>query len=88
MEDCLVVSVDISRNDEPTMLVTRSENALSFKVINELRGDEAVETYNKLIGNVKKCCKTCKHSCGLCCMHPKHLGDYIQLYTVCDEYEK
>lgn len=91
MEDCLVVTVDVSKNDRPTLLITRSVDALSFNVINQLWDDEAVETYNKLVGNAKECCKTCKHCEKLnsyCCMHPNHAGDYVPPYTVCDDYER
>lgn len=50
MEDCLVITVDISNNDRPTILVTRSDDDLSFKIVNQLWDDEAIEIYNKLIG--------------------------------------
>ena len=90
MEDCLIVSIDISKGDRPTLLVTRSMGEFSFAVVNQLWDDEAVETYKKLIGNVKKSCKTCKYSniagCYYCA-HQKHLGDYVQPYTICDDYE-
>ena len=51
MEDCLVITVDISNNDVPTLLVTRSSNDLNFKIVNQLWGDEATELYNKIISN-------------------------------------
>jgi hypothetical protein len=89
MEDCLVITVDVSGEDRPTLLVTRSSDTLGFKIVNQLFDDEAVETYNKLVGNVKKCCKFCKHCSkqgAYYCMHPKHMGDYVPPYTVCDDY--
>lgn len=50
MEDCLVLAIDISENDMPTLLVTRRIDDLSFEIVNQLWDDEAVEIYNKLIG--------------------------------------
>jgi len=91
MEDCLVITVDVNGEDRPTLLVTRSLDALSFKIVNQIFDDDALETYNKLVGNVKKCCDTCKH-CNrkgiTFCMHPNHLGDYVPRYTVCNDFEK
>lgn len=51
MEDCLVITVDISKFDRPTLLVTRSVDDLSFKIVNQLWDGEAIEVYNKLMGN-------------------------------------
>ena len=44
-------TVDISKIDRPTLLVTRSVDDLSFVIVNQLWDYEAVEAYNKLIGN-------------------------------------
>lgn len=82
--DCLVINFD---PDDSSMIITKSKDALSFEIVNELYDKEAEEVYNILIGNVKKCCENCKYGCGLCCIHSKHPGDHIQPYTVCDDYE-
>ena len=50
MGDCLVIAIDISQNDRPTMLITRSEDDLSFKVVNQIWDEEAIDIYHKLIG--------------------------------------
>ena len=50
IECCLIVSVDISSEDGDMLIVARNkDNALH--VINVLNNEEAVEIYNKLIGN-------------------------------------
>lgn len=49
-----------------------------------------VELQNQ-IDIVKKCCETCKyHIYGKNhrCNHQDHFGDYVQPYTVCDDYEE
>ena len=51
MEDCLVITIDINQNDRPTMLITRSYDDLSFKVVNQIWDEEAIDIYHKLIGN-------------------------------------
>lgn len=50
MKDCLVIAFDVSKNDKPTVLVTRSDSSLTFEVVNQIWGDDAIEIYHKLIG--------------------------------------
>lgn len=90
VEDCLVIGVDFSQNDADMMMVMRRKGNETY-IINMLKNEEAREIYNKLIGNVKKYCDTCKHchTRGVTyCMHPNHMGDYVPPYTVCDDYNK
>ena len=85
--NCLVINFD---PDDSSMIITKSKDALSFEIVNELYDKEAEEVYNILIGNIKKCCENCKyHIYGRDhrCNHQDHFGDYIQPYTVCDDYE-
>lgn len=51
LEDHLIITVDISCKDKPTLLVIKDDSDLSFRVVNQLWGEEAIEVYNKLIGN-------------------------------------
>ena len=89
VEDCLIIGVDFSPYDKGCLVVARRNGDKTY-IINKLTDDEAVEIYNKLIGNVKECCKTCKHCSEVCycCMHPNHRGDYVPPYTICNDYER
>ena len=90
MEDCLVATYDCCSSDAAALCIARRERD-KVRVLNIIHGDEAVQTYNKLVGNVKECCKTCKHCERLncyCCMHPNHAGDYVPPYTVCGDYKR
>lgn len=91
VEDCLIVGVDFSPYDKDYMIVARRNGDKTY-VINTLTDDEAVEIYNKLIGNVENCCKTCRHykeaySCYYC-MHPNNFGYRVLPYTKCNDYER
>lgn len=90
MEDCLIISFDSNPPEIDTLVVAR-KSGKKLVVINQFWNDEAVETYNKLVGNVEECCKTCKYCEQLncyCCMHPNHAGDYVPPYTVCGDYKR
>lgn len=50
-EDHLIITADIGCKDKPTLLVIRDDSDLSFRVVNQLWGEDAIEVYNKLIGN-------------------------------------
>lgn len=50
MEDCLVIGFDSHPLDIDTMVVARKSGE-KLVIINVIRGSEAVEIYNKLIGN-------------------------------------
>lgn len=54
MEDCLVITVDISKGDMSTLLVTRRVDDLSFTIVNQIFGDDAVEIYQRLVGDIKR----------------------------------
>ena len=49
MEDYLMVSYDYCSSDAPTLCIARKENG-SVRVLNTIRGDEAVFGYAWLIG--------------------------------------
>lgn len=50
VEDSLILSIDINKKDESTIVVGRDVCG-SYEIINCLKGDEAEAIYNKLIGN-------------------------------------
>lgn len=91
VEDCLIIGVDFSPNDKSCMVVARRNGDKTY-VVNQLTDDEAVEIYNKLIGNAKKCCKICKHYkeaySGCYCIHPNNFGYFMQPYETCNDYER
>ena len=49
LEDCLIIGVDFSPSDEDCLVVTRRQGDKTY-VLNEFRNEEAVDLYNKLIG--------------------------------------
>ena len=49
-KSALVITADFCNDDIGRLLVTRPLNDLSFEVVNQLSGDDALEVYNKLIG--------------------------------------
>ena len=50
IEDCLMIGFDSHPPEIDTLVVTRKSGD-KLVVINRLSGDEAVDVYNKLIGN-------------------------------------
>ena len=52
MEDCMVIGIDLSKEDVNTVLVVRRvRNDQSIDIINVFQGDEAKELYEKLVAN-------------------------------------
>ena len=97
VSDCLIIGVDFSEKEKDILMVMKREGSINW-IVNMLEDDEAREIYDKLIGRKEKCCKTCKYYKevkdiynGLVkfayCNHEKHIGDYVQPYTVCDDYK-
>ena len=52
ISDALQIGVDFSPNDADMMMVMRRKGTDTY-IVNVLEDDEAVEVYNKLIGNTK-----------------------------------
>lgn len=52
VEDCLMISVDISLGDDSVLLVGRRKNGELY-IVNEFKNKEAVEMYNYLLGDYK-----------------------------------
>jgi len=50
MEDCLVIGFDSHPPEIDTLIVARKSGE-KLLIINTIRGSEAVDVYNKLIGN-------------------------------------
>ena len=50
IEDCLIIGFDSHPPEIDTLVVAR-KSGNKLVVINRLSGDEAVDVYNKLIGN-------------------------------------
>ena len=50
IDDCLIVGVDFSTNDDTGMLIVMRRKGEKTYVVNSLKDDEALEIYNKLIG--------------------------------------
>lgn len=50
MNDCLIVGVDFSTNDDTDMLIIMRRKGEKAYVVNLLKDEEALEIYNKLIG--------------------------------------
>lgn len=48
MEDCLIVSVDITQKDRNLLLVARKSNDSKLEIVNQIWDDEAIEIYEKL----------------------------------------
>ena len=46
----LVITADFCDDDVGTLIVTRSIDDLSFEIVNEFHDEEALELYNKIIG--------------------------------------
>ena len=51
IEDCLTIGVDFNAFDNSGCLVVTRRKGEDVCVINMIRDDEALEIYNKLIGN-------------------------------------
>ena len=52
MEDCMVIGIDLSKEDVNTVLVVRRVRSdQSIDIINVFQGDEAKELYEKLVVN-------------------------------------
>lgn len=50
MESVLTVAIIIDEHDETTMMVGRRTEDDCFEILNVLQGEEALDIYDKLIG--------------------------------------
>lgn len=87
MEDELIVTYDYCPPDVPTLIVARKDK-FDITILNKIQGDKAKELHDYLVNHREKCCQTCKFCIKhqYICTHPKHVGDYVQKYTVCNDW--
>ena len=60
LEDVLVVAADFSSTDSDMLMVGRRKDNGDFEIVKLFTNNEAVELYNRLIGNDCICMK-CSH---------------------------